>query len=35
MKAATKDKAKAARKYSGLKVSRAQVEELWQPGAMH
>lgn len=31
----TKGKAKAARKYSALKVSRAQVEELWQPGAMH
>lgn len=29
-----KGKAKA-RKYSALKVSRAQVEELWRPGAMH
>jgi len=31
----TKGKAKASRKYSALKVSRAQVEELWQPDAMH
>ncbi len=31
----TKGKAKAAKKYSALKVSRAQVEELWQPDAMH
>jgi len=31
----TKGKAKAARKYSALKVSRAQVEELWHPDAMH
>jgi len=31
----TKGKAKSARKYSALKVSRAQVEELWQPDAMH
>jgi hypothetical protein len=26
---------KAARKYSALKVSKSQVEELWSPGAMH
>jgi hypothetical protein len=31
----TKGKAKSARKYSALKVSRAQVEDLWQPDAMH
>lgn len=31
----TKGKTKAARKYSALKVSRAQVEELWHPDAMH
>jgi hypothetical protein len=33
--AKAKGKAKAARKYSALKVSRAQVEELWRPDAMH
>lgn len=30
-----KGKAKAARKYSALKVSKSQVEELWRAGAMH
>ncbi len=30
-----KSKRKTARKYSALKVSKSQIEEIWQPGAMH
>jgi len=30
-----KSKRKSARKYSALKVSKSQIEEIWHPGAMH
>jgi hypothetical protein len=30
-----KSKRKSARKYSALKVSKSQIEEIWQPSAMH